>query len=455
MPNDPSLTPDRPDDSGTAHTPTALPTQPSIQPAVAPEPGGSKRKRIIVVAVILLVLLGGAAATYFLAVAQDEEKVEAPAAVAKRQAVATVSPNKATQIVLVDTSAKVVTVTDSSGVTKYTVSYATSGKEFARAVSSSDAGDILLELGNYTGKPEYMLVDHTGKKLPVSQEIHTTLESIYNATDGSGWPAIFMRSANEALVTTCPEGDDNTYSCKLTSLNLANGQSRTILSAESPSASIYGTQFKLHGFSSDNKVAFMYVTGPSALTSDERALVAVELTSGKVTQKLAGNPDYTDCSLSPDTKFWLCVDQSMSAKSTFIVTEVNSTKSVKRVDWTDGQLSSGIADRWAWSADSSKMAFYGSVRNEQNNGPLTLSYLDVSTMKITNLKTLSDSSAETISNLTWLDDGTIIHDHNATTNPNNFIGAKVKIESIRITDKKVTQLMAPEGYVLNFVKVDQ
>lgn len=436
----------------TEPAPTSLPPQVPSQPGpIGPQPLPVKKKsrKLLLLFILILVLLI-AAGSYWLLVKKNKS-TPTPAASSQNTSTQTASVPR---LVLSDITNKKIIVTDTAG--KVVSSNAYTNKQFSNFVAATPAGGVLMALNSSTSgqKTSYTFIDKDGN----AQDLSQTVADIINAGNGDrGSNLVFFQDETTAWLTTCTyqiSTKDN--DCKLISLNINDGTTKTVVEVTTPQASDTGAAlFVLRGMLAAKATAFLEVSGPTKLSSSQDAIFSVDLKTGTYTK--VADIDYTnqEISIAPDGSNFAYQtatnNGSNNVVDTFHIINVSTGKATT-VNWDKpANMVSNVP--LSWSPDGTKILFQGT---ENSSSVIDIAYLDLSTKTIKNLQSVSDSGHNNVPNTSWgwLGNSTIVYELDtlpASAAANDFTNATTQVFKENITTLQPTKISTPAGGLLSQV----
>jgi hypothetical protein len=420
--------------------PPSQPQQVPGTPLPVDPPKRSKKKWLIL---ILLVLLVAGSIYPIMALTKKGTKTPTPSA---QPVVSTASSQKKPYLFITDYQTKNVTLTDSSG----KKIYSTSVNGVPTFVASSPGKQVFLSsYDNNTQITTYTLLDKDGKAVPVNQSVQKTLsnKSYINKT-------FAMLADNIVLAAVCTSASP-ANACQVLQLNITSGEQKTLLEISSPSRFTTGESiFDFVGNSSDHKLGYLLVGGPTKLGNADEALYSFDPATSQA-QSVSEFPkdrSVENLSVSPDDKKLIYSSQTSNAEAVNIYTVNIATKKENSANW-DKNISGGSYS-FVWSPDNSKVSLLGNklVTGQVSSiGPLTLAYLDFAQNKITNLQTIEDSDHQEIQKLYWLNNTTLVYGIDTTTAYHDFTNSTGQVYKQSLSANTGTKVNAPAGHLIQLL----
>lgn len=330
-----------------------------------------------------------------------------------------------------------IALSDKSGKQLYALSYPKNS--YINFEASSPKGEVLMSRVISADTYGYIFAAG-GKQLPLPD---STAKALNSATYVKGSHQIYFIDENNVVYTSCPAGK----SCALMRLNILNGDAKTIVdTGAKPIIPALPPVYPL-GVSPDGKTVYVRTLTANKLGKTAAAIYAVNM-QGKVSGSwtVGVDADYTP-KLSPDAKE-VVFKTGYKAQTTINTLDLKLNKTYKSA-WNNGEIAD-LASTFSWSPDSKKVFFWGSNAilsrpKIDSTFPINLGILDVASSKLTNLQTINNSAHNQVGYHGWLDDKTVIYEHDTASEAYVFDGSKAQILRQDLSGKPASQIGGLSG----------
>ncbi|MBX4199625.1 hypothetical protein KW789_01905 [Candidatus Saccharibacteria bacterium] len=312
-------------------------------------------------------------------------------------------------------------------------------------------GGVLVSLHSGTDKESFIFTrNNAAKSFPAGATNQLRLASHLQTSH-----QIFFEDEKNILLVSCA---DSKTSCVLNRLDLSNDKITKIIDTGAKQANASFPTAYLVGYSSSVHTAYLRIVGAdNKLGKATSAVYKIDTYSSKVTGKVdfpaATSPALA---LSPDSNKLAYISVESGNKATINILDLEKNKTQK-IQWDKGLIST-LPGALKWSPDSKRLLVQTisigvSIPGASGKSlPLVVAYIDISKDGSVNvLQEINDPSHQTLSNLGWLDNDTVVYQLKSTSKAYDFSGASNQTLKLDIGSKSSNPLKVPAGDLLQAI----